>query len=561
MNKLFLKLFSASLFAILVAVIACTLILWAQWHPHQHFQMKRFIPPLLQTMLAELKEQVASQSTQGSTALELSTQSGAKIRLSQPELDGLHLLSSQISGSLSLQYIEDLDLAEGEKIVLREGGVITRLPEARYAYIQYDRDRALEVEALHITRDERQWFDNLLFIVEQPRLDLSTKLERIKTYLTPREEAVYSPLSAHEFSRIELNRLLVTPKVNLGFSWAAHSLQILHLPVFGEAKEPQIINVSFYFSATLLPPVVMLVLVVLFIAFILWMTLHPLTRKASELASVAQRFGRGDLNVRAELSGTDPVDQIAYFFNQAADNIVQLVEGRERLFRAVSHELRTPISRLFFLVDMARLEQDTKQRNDVLDDVEDSLTELTRATDALLQYQRFCSSSFQFDKQPIELNEYMHKALRDAVELSSGIAFKTHHEEAWVQCDAPRFLCVIRNLLHNADRYGAEQICVSITTGTEQDIHGEDYDFADLIIDDDGPGISDTARTLIFDPFERVEESRSKDQGGLGLGLSIAQSVVHGHGGKLMVQSAPLPLGGARFIVRLPRYAHPLRPL
>jgi signal transduction histidine kinase len=100
---------------------------------------------------------------------------------------------------------------------------------------------------------------------------------------------------------------------------------------------------------------------------------------------------------------------------------------------------------------------------------------------------------------------------------------------------------LVGNLLVNAERHAASKVDVSLSTS---DGHVE------LVIDDDGPGVPAADRERIFDRFTRLDEGRARDAGGAGLGLAIVRGVTERHHGTVTVTDSPL--GGARFVVRLP---------
>jgi signal transduction histidine kinase len=101
----------------------------------------------------------------------------------------------------------------------------------------------------------------------------------------------------------------------------------------------------------------------------------------------------------------------------------------------------------------------------------------------------------------------------------------------------------IRNLVENAVAYGERARVALEVTG----------DGFEIVIDDDGPGIPEADFERVFAPFVRLEESRSQETGGIGLGMAIARSIVRGHGGDITL--ANRPGGGLRAIIHLPRAA------
>jgi signal transduction histidine kinase len=103
---------------------------------------------------------------------------------------------------------------------------------------------------------------------------------------------------------------------------------------------------------------------------------------------------------------------------------------------------------------------------------------------------------------------------------------------------------VVRNLLENAARYAASAVSVTLrATGGE----------LELVVADDGPGIGAADRNRVFDRFTRLDDARSRDEGGSGLGLPIAREIVEAHGGRISIGDGP----GGRVIMRLPAASAP----
>ena len=106
---------------------------------------------------------------------------------------------------------------------------------------------------------------------------------------------------------------------------------------------------------------------------------------------------------------------------------------------------------------------------------------------------------------------------------------------------------MVSNLVDNAARHAATAVQIGLTTHN---------DVARLTVDDDGPGIPSADRERVFERFVRLDTSRTRDQGGSGLGLAVVRSIVTHHRGHVRVEDSPT--GGARFIVELPARATPM---
>jgi two-component system OmpR family sensor kinase len=115
-------------------------------------------------------------------------------------------------------------------------------------------------------------------------------------------------------------------------------------------------------------------------------------------------------------------------------------------------------------------------------------------------------------------------------------------EPVQVSGDADLLEQAVRNLVQNALRYAREVVRVSVSV-----VAGS---VAVVTVDDDGPGVPEDRRDDIFGRFVRLEDSRDRDRGGVGLGLAIVAEIVRAHGARVDVSASPI--GGARFVVELP---------
>jgi len=106
---------------------------------------------------------------------------------------------------------------------------------------------------------------------------------------------------------------------------------------------------------------------------------------------------------------------------------------------------------------------------------------------------------------------------------------------------------VVRNLIDNAERHATSAVKVSVSTKGP---------WVRLVVEDDGPGVEVNLRDKVFERFARLQEGRSRDAGGAGLGLALTKRIVETHGGNIFIEDSPL--GGAAFVVELPTAEHPL---
>jgi signal transduction histidine kinase len=268
--------------------------------------------------------------------------------------------------------------------------------------------------------------------------------------------------------------------------------------VFGQPWHP-IIGLSF-----------MLLVIVLLVVVVARITVRPLTRLAQAANDVAQNLKHPPL----EENGPSEVREAARAFNAMQKHIREGIEERERFLAAVSHDLKTPVTRLRLRAEML-----TDAR--IRDDIENDVNELQQLIDDALDFLR--GRAVDEPVQPIDL-----------VALVESVADDFGHKGE-VAVSAPKTLRFIgkpialqralRNLVDNAIKYGQRA-----RIGLQQD-----QSFVVITVDDDGNGIPTEQLEAVFEPFFRVESSRSRETGGTGLGLAIVRLVAHNHGGTVQL--------------------------
>jgi signal transduction histidine kinase len=216
--------------------------------------------------------------------------------------------------------------------------------------------------------------------------------------------------------------------------------------------------------------------------------------------------------------------------------IKEMIRAREQLLVDVSHELRSPLSRLKVAVQFVG-EADIKARmaSDLaaLDIMIGELLELERLRDGV---------GIKTTRQNLVM--LLDEVVEGFHDRPPGVHFERATGEILVEGDAERLRTVFRNLLENAVKYSLPESRPVELSATQ------DGDRVIVRVTDDGPGIPEDDKTNLFEPFFRVDRSRSKKTAGYGLGLSISKRIVEAHGGVIVVENNAT--NGASFIVTLP---------
>jgi len=272
----------------------------------------------------------------------------------------------------------------------------------------------------------------------------------------------------------------------------------------------------------------------------------PHWRDLQRLKHTAMMLGNGNLAQRTHISPRSNIGELAQVFDKMAQDIGQLLNQQQELLSAVSHELRTPLSRLEFgmaLVLTDPLEASTRLR---LEQMVGHIRELDALIAELLSYTRLQSPYQQADRQDVPLQAFLDSLLggfldtQDARPFDLSLQTDTAPERFVLD---PRLTArALQNLIANAIRYCSGQVRVSLRLQTGEGLY--------MTVEDDGIGIPESERALIFEPFYRMDRSRDRDTGGFGLGLAISRRAIECQGGRIQVDSSPL--GGARFLIVLP---------
>lgn len=279
------------------------------------------------------------------------------------------------------------------------------------------------------------------------------------------------------------------------------------------------------------PALISFLFAALGVGVIAWHSVGVVLRPINALAQAAERLGRGKRPEPVTVSGTPETRALADAFNRMADRVTRLLDDRARTLAAIGHDLRSPVTAMRLRVEMVE-EEETRERLEVcLDEIQD----LVEAALALSR-----GAGVEEPRVGLDLRVMLIGLVEEALE-AGGQATLNAPETVVAEVHPHAFRRALRNIIENAVRYG----------GTARISLRSEPDLIRIEIEDDGPGIPNEDRNRVFEPFLRLEGSRSRDTGGTGLGLAIAKAAIEASGGSITLEDADG--GGLRVIVSLTR--------
>lgn len=275
------------------------------------------------------------------------------------------------------------------------------------------------------------------------------------------------------------------------------------------------------------------------VAVLVFFWVRPFWRDLRRLHYAADAIGAGRFDVSTRVGRFSPLRQFSDAFSAMAQRIAALLKSHRILTSAVSHELRTPLARLRFSHSLALEETDPAAKDRYLARMEADIAEIDALTAELLDYARLERGLPVIEQVVVPAAPWLEDVLADARSGDGaprgGVEIRASAELASVRCE-PRYMArALLNLLRNARAHARTTIAVSLRADRGRTV---------IVVEDDGHGIPAAERERLFEPFTRLDDSRSRDSGGFGLGLAIVRQVARWHGGEATISDSPL--GGAR---------------
>ncbi len=283
------------------------------------------------------------------------------------------------------------------------------------------------------------------------------------------------------------------------------------------------------------------VLIMAVLGGIIFYWLRPMSRDLDQLRKSTSQFGDGNLGIQAPTAKSTMLKPMVGAFNMMAQRIKRLIEAHQELTNAVAHELRTPLARSKFALQMLSTSKDEVKQEKYRKQISNDINELEELINEMLLYAKFDSDKPTLHIDKYNLNVLVNEQLVNYQEFAGIISVDNQLSEAEISFDAHFILRALNNYISNAVKYGGDNIKVTLLTENEQ---------CKIMVEDDGCGVSDELKSVIFDAFSRGDKSRNRETGGFGLGLAIVSRIMEWHQGSVDILDSDL--GGACFVLSWP---------
>jgi signal transduction histidine kinase len=295
-----------------------------------------------------------------------------------------------------------------------------------------------------------------------------------------------------------------------------HGPQLLSLPNL-QAKQARIHTILLY-----------TLLILVFITFVgAYFFIRDVLKPLKGLRQGVEKMGEGNLDVQVAVHRNDEFARLTEAFNDMARRIREMVKARDQLLIDVSHELRSPITRIKVALEFIPASEKKQKIHDDLSEMETMITEI-------LETERLKNGHGKLDLKLHNMSGLLTEVKDSFGQRPPGIEMADIPAEVYLQIDKERIKVVLQNLLENALKYslpGSKPVEVLLE---------EQEDKVILRITDDGIGIPEEELPYLYEPFYRVDRSRSKKTGGYGLGLSMCKRIMESHQGDIMTVNNPV---------------------
>jgi two-component system, OmpR family, sensor kinase len=278
---------------------------------------------------------------------------------------------------------------------------------------------------------------------------------------------------------------------------------------------------------------------------IVFIWLWPMSRDLEKLKKATKEFGQGKFEVKAPAAKSTMIAPMISSFNMMAARIKRLIDAHKELTNAVSHELRTPLARSKFALQMLDTVNTDEKRQKYQQQIATDIRELEELINEMLVYASFDSDKPELNFTQTNIAELINVQSISHDQFVSSIEFVNSLSNSTVCCDGYFIDRALNNFISNAIKYGKGKVRITLSQTDKN---------CSICVEDDGEGVAEEFKQIIFDAFSRGDNSRNRETGGSGLGLAIVARIMEWHQGYASIGDSDL--GGASFTLTWPLKQH-----
>ncbi len=273
---------------------------------------------------------------------------------------------------------------------------------------------------------------------------------------------------------------------------------------------------------------IILILLALFTLILVgaYFKIRKILKPVTWLENGVEKVSGGDLSHKVPVKNDDELGRLANAFNTMTGRVGHMLHARKQLLLDVSHELRSPITRIKVALEFL---DDSKAKKTIQEDVK----ELEQMVTLILETARERNMAEQLKLETVSFQDLVNDLLPEFEKRKPRIRISKRWEPVTIRADREKIKTVIKNILDNAVKYSgpeSDPVTLSIEKQGDQAV---------FTIKDHGRGIPEDELSHLFEPFYRVDKSRTRKTGGYGLGLAICKTIMDAHKAKIQIQSVP----------------------
>jgi len=270
--------------------------------------------------------------------------------------------------------------------------------------------------------------------------------------------------------------------------------------------------------------ILMIVLLSLIIMAAYWM-IRRVLKPIRYLKDGTIEMSKGNFKYKIPVVHKDELGELSESFNAMSEQIEKTIESKEQLLLDVSHELRSPLTRVKVALEFI-------EKNNITQGINEDVSEIESMISEILETERLKNRFGTIKYEDVDIVSLLKDVLLDSSDIPHELEIQSDLSEIIISGEADRLKIAVKNIIENASKYSSdsdEKINVSLVL---------DETNAVITVTDHGAGIPEENIPFIFEPFYRVDPSRSKETGGYGLGLHMVKRIIEAHGGSISISSS-----------------------